>query len=283
MSSSIYNKLLRFSLTNLRSVFPPSSSEQDETHYQHGIPGIPTDGKVVLLKNSNNGAQIYLVGTVHISEQSAETVKKVIDYVRPDVVAVELCKGRAEGLMDWKPEDDTLYKLFREAMRAPGGLCMKIGIFFLSCWYRRLHADGTFLGLEFKVAIEESSRVGATYFCIDQDNDVTLQQVSKVFSFNSLWKVYTRILDELKKPRRMIEHHRFGIHKIPCEGNGWLPKEILARVCKFPCHSKTSLCFRTFEVFKEKLSQWLGWVTWMELNYCGRKRRRMTGSNVRWI
>ncbi|KAI3877289.1 hypothetical protein MKX03_024224, partial [Papaver bracteatum] len=88
MSSSTYNKLLRFSLTHLRSVFPPSSSEQDETHYQHGIPGIPTDGRVVLLKNSNNGAQIYLVGTVHISEQSAVTVKKVIDYVRPDVVAV---------------------------------------------------------------------------------------------------------------------------------------------------------------------------------------------------
>ncbi|RZC44182.1 hypothetical protein C5167_037130 [Papaver somniferum] len=216
MSSSNYKKLLRFSLTHLRSVFPPSSSEQDETHYQHGIPGIPTDGRVVLLKNSNNGAQIYLVGTVHISEQSAETVQKVIDYVRPDVVAepirnvymqVELCKGRAEGIVDWKPEDDSLYKLFRESMRAPGGLCMKIGIFFLSCWYRRLHANGTFPGLEFKVAIEESSRVGATYFCIDQDSDVTLQQVSKVFSFNSLRKVYTRILDELKKPRQMIQHH----------------------------------------------------------------------------
>ncbi|KAI3877281.1 hypothetical protein MKX03_024216 [Papaver bracteatum] len=91
MSSCIYNYLLRVFSTNSTSTFhqqPSPSSAQDETHYQHGIPGIPTDGKVVLLKNSNNGAQIYLIGTIHVSKQSAETVKKVIDYVMPDVVAV---------------------------------------------------------------------------------------------------------------------------------------------------------------------------------------------------
>ncbi|KAI3866671.1 hypothetical protein MKX03_034861, partial [Papaver bracteatum] len=90
--SSIFNYLFRVFITNLRSIFhqksPSSDYAQPETsHYQHGIPGIPTDGKVVLLKNSSNAAQIYLVGTNHISKQSAETVKEVIDYVRPDVVA----------------------------------------------------------------------------------------------------------------------------------------------------------------------------------------------------
>ncbi|KAI3862480.1 hypothetical protein MKX03_011568, partial [Papaver bracteatum] len=75
--------LLRVSATNLSS-----QSVQDETsHYQHGIPGIPTDGKVVLLKNSNNGALLYLVGTNHHSKHSAETVKNAIDNVNPDVVA----------------------------------------------------------------------------------------------------------------------------------------------------------------------------------------------------
>ncbi|KAI3877292.1 hypothetical protein MKX03_024227, partial [Papaver bracteatum] len=82
MSSSIYDDPFRVSVTNLSH-----QSAQDETHYQHGIPGIPTDGKVVLLKNSNNGAQIYLVGTNHFSKQSAQLVKKVINNVMPDVVA----------------------------------------------------------------------------------------------------------------------------------------------------------------------------------------------------
>ncbi|KAI3878330.1 hypothetical protein MKX03_021790, partial [Papaver bracteatum] len=64
-----------------------SGHGDDANHYQHGIPGIPTDGKVVLLKNSKLGSEIYLVGTNHISKHSAETVKKVINYVRPNVVA----------------------------------------------------------------------------------------------------------------------------------------------------------------------------------------------------
>ncbi|KAI3878327.1 hypothetical protein MKX03_021787, partial [Papaver bracteatum] len=60
---------------------------EDTSHYQHGIPGIPTDGKVVLLKNSKLKSEVYLVGTDHFSKESAETVKKVIDYVRPNAVA----------------------------------------------------------------------------------------------------------------------------------------------------------------------------------------------------
>ncbi|KAI3880217.1 hypothetical protein MKX03_019860, partial [Papaver bracteatum] len=60
--------------TNLRDTF--SGHDDDDNSYQHGIPGIPTDGKIVLLKNSKLKSKVYLVGTVHISKQSAETVKK---------------------------------------------------------------------------------------------------------------------------------------------------------------------------------------------------------------
>ncbi|KAI3846451.1 hypothetical protein MKW92_042923 [Papaver armeniacum] len=208
MSSSIYNNLFRVSVTNSRRIFNHQPSSQHErSHYQHGIPGIPSDGKVIKLKNSNTGGQLYLVGTVHVSKKSAETVKKVIDYVSPDVVAVELCFKRAIGLMKWKPEEDTFCKLFRSSMRAPGGLCMKIYIFILNYWYHRLHADGIFPGLEFKVAMEESARVGALCICIDQDIDVTLLQLSKVSSFDLLWKAYARRRDEVKKSRQTIERH----------------------------------------------------------------------------
>ncbi|KAI3945688.1 hypothetical protein MKW98_022962 [Papaver atlanticum] len=136
--------------------------------------------------------------------------KKVIDYVRPDVVAVELCKRRAAAMraMNWKPEDDTLYNLFRRSMRAPGGLCMKFGMFFPSYRYSLLHAHGVFPGLEFKVAMEESSRVGATCFYIDQDIAVTLQQLSKVSPFYLFREAYhTRVRDE-------VECTRSSVHEI---------------------------------------------------------------------
>ncbi|XP_026393148.1 traB domain-containing protein-like [Papaver somniferum] len=211
----ICNYLFRGFITNLRSIFhrrPSSSAQLETSHYQHGIPGIPTDGKVVLLKNSSNGALLYLIGTVHGSVQGAETVKEVIDYVRPDVVAVELCKERAMAIMEWKPEDDTsLYMLFRRSMRAAGGLCMKFVIFIESCRERRSHANGIFPGLEFKVAIEESSRVGARCFYIDQDMDVTLQQLCKVSTFYWLWSAYsTGVRGEVKYTRSFVqEMHSF--------------------------------------------------------------------------
>ncbi|KAI3856206.1 hypothetical protein MKX03_027788 [Papaver bracteatum] len=93
--SSIFSHLIRVSLvssftTQRTSFYQPSSSSYSgkQDHYQHGIPGIPNDGKVVLLKNSSNGSQMYLVGTVHYSKESTQTVKKVINYVRPDTIAV---------------------------------------------------------------------------------------------------------------------------------------------------------------------------------------------------
>ncbi|KAI3856205.1 hypothetical protein MKX03_027787, partial [Papaver bracteatum] len=94
--SSIFSHLIRVSLvssftTQRTSFYQKSSSSSTSSgkhdHYQHGIPGIPTDGKVVLLKNSNNGAQVYLVGTIHYYEPTTQTVKKVINYVRPDTIA----------------------------------------------------------------------------------------------------------------------------------------------------------------------------------------------------
>ncbi|KAI3945685.1 hypothetical protein MKW98_022959 [Papaver atlanticum] len=92
--------------------------------------------------------------------------------------------------MNKQPDDDTWYKLFRKSMKAPDGFCMQIYIFMVNCRRRRLHSYGIFPGLECKVAIEESSRVGASCFYIDRDINVTYQQLSKVPSFDLLWKAY---------------------------------------------------------------------------------------------
>ncbi|XP_033646610.1 traB domain-containing protein-like isoform X1 [Asterias rubens] len=40
------------------------------------------------------GGKVYLVGTAHFSEKSQQDVAEIIQAVQPDVVMVELCKGR---------------------------------------------------------------------------------------------------------------------------------------------------------------------------------------------
>ncbi|XP_026393145.1 uncharacterized protein LOC113288344 [Papaver somniferum] len=118
------------------------------------------------------------------------------------------------GIMNWKPEDATFYNLFRKSMRTPGGLCRKFGTFFMDCQYRRMLADGIFPGLEFKVAIEVSSRVGARCFYINQDIDVMVQQFSKVSSFYWLWFKYDRVRNEVEDTRSSVQEMQSCLKKL---------------------------------------------------------------------
>ncbi|MBX7143910.1 MAG: TraB/GumN family protein [Oligoflexia bacterium] len=54
------------------------------------------------------GKDIYVVGTAHISQASADLAADVIREVRPDCVAIELCDSRFQSLKDpdrWKKTD----------------------------------------------------------------------------------------------------------------------------------------------------------------------------------
>ena len=46
--------------------------------------------------------KIYLVGTAHVSQQSVDLVREVIDRERPDAVCIELDNGRFESLSQEK-------------------------------------------------------------------------------------------------------------------------------------------------------------------------------------
>ncbi|MCL7029360.1 hypothetical protein MKW94_001820, partial [Papaver nudicaule] len=127
----------------------------DQTsHYQHGIPRIPTDDKVVILQNSNNGAQVYLVGTCHFCKESPQLVKKVINSIRPDAIAIEQPKEVIEGLRrrNWGPvnANEDWFRMFLRSVRSPGGLQHKVNELRINREERRLQADGIISGGEFK-------------------------------------------------------------------------------------------------------------------------------------
>ena len=55
-----------------------------------------------------DGRQIYIVGTAHVSQKSAELVESVVKELKPDSVAVELCEPRYRALKnpeEWKKTD----------------------------------------------------------------------------------------------------------------------------------------------------------------------------------
>ncbi len=47
---------------------------------------------------SSGRDRIILVGTAHVSDRSVVEVNEVIEKENPDIVAVELCKGRYQAL-----------------------------------------------------------------------------------------------------------------------------------------------------------------------------------------
>src|SRR3990172_6256147 len=61
------------------------------------------------------GKAITLIGTAHVSKESAELVKAVIEEQRPDTVCVELCESRYQAISQkerWQNTD--IVKIIRE-------------------------------------------------------------------------------------------------------------------------------------------------------------------------
>ena len=59
--------------------------------------------------------QIILIGTAHVSRESAESVERVIKEERPDTVSVELCQSRYQAITQKKQwQDRDLLKVIRE-------------------------------------------------------------------------------------------------------------------------------------------------------------------------
>ncbi|KAH9319173.1 hypothetical protein KI387_020942, partial [Taxus chinensis] len=157
--------------------------------WRRGFHGLPQDGSVSYLQNSVNGAEVYLVGTNHISEKSAQLVKQVVGFVNPNIIAVELCIRRAESLQQPQSKHPSILKLFSNSWEVPGSPHMKLVHFSLHFLYHNLRVIGFEPGKEFKIALEECKRLEAQLLLIDEDIDVTTRNLGDALSFISLLRI----------------------------------------------------------------------------------------------
>ncbi|CAL8462425.1 g1958 [Coccomyxa elongata] len=145
-----------------------------------------------LLRNLTNGAEIFLVGTAHVSRNSAEEVRELIRVVKPTSVMVELCESRARRLRasSQLQEGDFAKDLVQEVLRQLGAggrdlpqQFMKMG---MQGFYRLLKTWGMDPGLEFKVAMEEAELLRARIVFGDADQDRTMRRISESLSLQGL-------------------------------------------------------------------------------------------------
>jgi pheromone shutdown-related protein TraB len=124
----------------------------------------------------------HIVGTAHVSEKSVDEVREIIHRVKPEVVCVELCKGRYDALtQDRAFRDLDVFKVVKE-----GKTLYLLAHLALASYQRRMgDALGVKPGAELLAAIEAAEEVGARVELVDRDIHVTLKRTWKNLG---LWK-----------------------------------------------------------------------------------------------
>jgi pheromone shutdown-related protein TraB len=143
---------------------------------------------------SHNGKDIILVGTAHVSRQSAELVESLIAEERPDVVCVELCKSRYEAIKQrdrWQEMD--IVRVIREK-RTSLLLSQLLMMSFQKRIAERLNIQP---GEEMLRAIVAAEQIGVEVVPIDREIRVTLLRTWRRMGFWTKVKFLTESLYSL--------------------------------------------------------------------------------------
>jgi len=123
---------------------------------------------------------IILVGTAHVSKDSVDEVRSVIEEYKPDIVAVELCERRYETLINKDKWENTPITALIKENRAYVILAQT----FLASIQRRLGKEyGVEPGSEMIAAIDEAKKKNLKVSLVDRDIAVTLKRAWRKMGF----------------------------------------------------------------------------------------------------
>ncbi|MEK4487828.1 TraB/GumN family protein [Psychrobacillus sp. FSL H8-0484] len=121
-----------------------------------------------------DGKEIILIGTAHVSRQSADQVKEVIERENPDSVCIELDEQRYQSIMDnnkWKETD--IFKVIKEKKATL--LLMNLAI---SSFQNRMAKQFDIKpGQEMIQGIASAKEVGAEIVLADRNIQVTFSRI----------------------------------------------------------------------------------------------------------
>ncbi|MDQ1275113.1 MAG: hypothetical protein QG610_686, partial [Euryarchaeota archaeon] len=119
-------------------------------------------------------SKVVLIGTAHVSEKSVDEVRNTIRKLKPDIVAVELCRARYDSLKGNVPETNQVP--IKEIL-TEGKVYYYLVHWLLAYVQKKIGDDmGVKPGSEMISAIEEAEASGAKVALIDRDIQVTLQR-----------------------------------------------------------------------------------------------------------
>lgn len=138
-----------------------------------------------------DGKKFFLVGTAHVSEESARLVADVIDREKPDTVCVELCASRYQAIRQkdqWQKMD--IIKVIREKK----SFLLLSNLLLASLQKKIAKKLNTRPGQEMIQAIESAEAVGAAVHLADRDIRITLARTWRLMRFRDKIKLLTELI-----------------------------------------------------------------------------------------
>ncbi len=123
---------------------------------------------------SCNGKEILLIGTAHVSKQSAELVQDTIHEQKPDTICVELCQTRLASFRDadrWRNMD--IVKIIKKKK----ALLLFINLLLASFQKKMADKFGIKPGQEMINAIKSAEKCDALIVPSDREIQITLTRV----------------------------------------------------------------------------------------------------------
>lgn len=150
---------------------------------------------------------LIIIGTSHIAKDSINEVKRIIEEVKPNIVAMELDKNRLQALLSDSKKGINLLDIKHLGFK--GFLFNLVG-----AWIERKLGEyvGVKPGSEMKQAVISAKNVNAKLALIDQDVRITLKNLSSYIT----WKEKFRFLkDIIKALFKRSDIKPFDISKVP--------------------------------------------------------------------
>ncbi len=146
---------------------------------------------VELTRINLDGREVVLVGTAHVSRESADLVERVIENEQPDTVCVELCASRHHAIRSsaaWRDMD--IFKVIREKKAF-----LLLANLMLTAFQKRIGAKlGVRPGEEMIRALDAGERAGAKICLADRDIAVTLSRTWRTTGFFNKIKLFAQLL-----------------------------------------------------------------------------------------
>ena len=135
--------------------------------------------------------QITLVGTAHVSQQSVDLVKQIIDEEKPETVCVELCPSRYQNLRqqaNWQNMD--IVRVIKEKK-----VFLLLSNLILAAFQKRIAAKLEIRpGQEMIQAIDSAEATGAQVHLADRDVRVTLSRTWRQMGWWSRMKLIFQLI-----------------------------------------------------------------------------------------